>query len=144
VGIQTRAGRLVIPCDNYVAGTKAKQAHVIYSDDHGASWKLGGVLGPDCNECQVVELADGRLMLNMRSYRKSHRRLVALSNDGGLTWSDPADDAALVEPVCQASISRYPGDRSRILFSNPASMQREKMTVRLSYDEGRTWPVARE
>src|SRR5258708_6529105 len=61
VGIQTRAGRLVIPCDNYVAGTRAKQAHVIYSHDHGASWKLGGVVGPVCNDSQVVELAEGRL-----------------------------------------------------------------------------------
>lgn len=144
VGIQTRGGRLVIPCDNSVAGTKARQSHVIYSDDHGASWKLGGVVGPGCNECQVVELTDGRLMLNMCSYRGNHHRLVTLSKDGGQTWSEPAEDAALIDPVCQASILRYPGDKSHILFSNAASTRREKLTVRLSYDEAKTWPVARE
>jgi sialidase-1 len=143
VGIQLKAGRLVIPCDNMVAGSKARQSHVIYSDDHGATWKRGGVAGPDCNECQVVERTDGSLMLNMRSYRKTHRRLVAVSQDGGLTWSDPAEDPALVEPVCQASLLRYPGDGARLLFANPASTKRERMTVRLSPDDGKTWPAAR-
>jgi AcrR family transcriptional regulator len=55
---------------------------------------------------------------------------------------------ALIEPICQASIIRYTwpddGGRSRILFSNPASeTTRERMTIRLSYDEGRTWPVSK-
>jgi sialidase-1 len=141
-GIQTRSGRLVIPCDNIVAGSKRRQAHVIYSDDHGKTWQLGGVVGPDCNECQVVELRDGRLMLNIRSYRGQNRRLVAHSKDGGLTWSDPVADPALIEPVCQASLTRLPDGRA-LLFSNPASKKRENLTVRLSTDDGRTWPVAR-
>jgi len=146
VGIQTKSGRLVIPCDNYVTGTKTKQSHVITSDDHGATWKLGGVVGPNCNESQVVELADGHLTLNMRSYEANKRRLVATSSDGGLTWTKPESDAALIEPVCQASILRYSGlragEKNVILFSNPASTEREKMTVRASYDEAKTWPVA--
>ncbi len=145
VGIQLRSGRLVIPCDNKVAGTKANQAHVIYSDDRGATWKLGGVVGPKCNESQVIERTDGTLLLNMRSYQASNRRLVATSKDGGLTWSKPVEDAALVEPVCQASLIRQEvKGKSAVLFSNPASLKREKMTVRLSYDEGKTWPVAKE
>jgi sialidase-1 len=143
VGIQLKGGRLVIPCDNKVAAGKTLQSHVVYSDDHGTTWKLGGVVGPDCNECQVIERADGSLLLNMRSYRKTHRRLVAVSKDGGLTWSEPAEDSALVEPVCQASILRYPGEGDRVLFSNPASTKREKMTVRLSSDGGATWSAAR-
>jgi sialidase-1 len=142
-GIQTGSGRLVIPCDNQVAGTRVRQAHVIYSDDHGATWTRGGVVGPDCNECQVLELRDGRLLLNIRSYRGDHRRLIARSADGGLTWSEPAPDPALVDPVCQASLVRYPGAASRILFSNPASTQRKRLTLRLSADEAQTWPLAR-
>src|SRR5205823_9241043 len=132
-----------IPCDNMMADTKVQQSHVIYSDDHGKSWKLGGAVGPHCDESQLVELADGLLMLNIRSYRGNHRRLVATSMDGGQTWSTPTEDAALVEPVCQASIVRYPAEKGNLLFSNPASTKREKMTVRLSRDEGKTWPVAK-
>jgi sialidase-1 len=143
VGIQTDNGRLVIPCDNCVAGSKAKQSHVITSDDKGKTWRLGGVVGPQCDESQVVELADGSLLLNIRSYRGNNRRLVARSQDGGETWSEPVEDDALIEPVCQASIVRYPGNTGGLLFANPASKKRERMTVRLSRDGGRTWPMAK-
>jgi sialidase-1 len=141
VGIQLKTSRLVVPCDNYVAGTRARQAHVITSDDGGKSWKLGGVVGPDCNEAQVAELADGSLVLNMRSYRGNNRRLVATSKDGGLTWSRPVEAAALVEPVCQASLVRHRGDPGGLLFANPASKKRERLTVRFSPDGGKTWPA---
>jgi sialidase-1 len=148
VGIQMRSGRLVTPCDHAVAGTRKGYSHVIFSDDHGATWQLGGAAGPGCNESQVAELSDGSLLLNMRGYQGLNRRRVATSRDGGLTFSQPRADPALIEPVCQASLLRYPEGNSdgpcRLLFSNPASLKREKMTVRLSSDEGKTWPVARE
>jgi len=149
VGIQLRSGRLLIPCDNAVADTKRFFSHVIYSDDHGKTWKLGGVAGPDTNECQAVERTDGAVLLNMRNYDRTHKnvRAVATSADGGLTWSAVSYDAALVEPVCQASVLRLTpppeGEPSRIVFSNPASTKRENLTVRLSPDECRTWPVSR-
>jgi sialidase-1 len=143
VGIQLKSGRLVVPCDNQVAGSKRQQSHVIVSDDGGKTWKLGGVVGPQCDESQAAELPDGRILLNMRSYRGDHRRLVAVSKDGGQTFSRPTPDRQLVEPVCQASILSYRGERGSVLFSNPASTQRERMTVRLSRDGAKTWPYAR-
>jgi sialidase-1 len=143
VGIQTKAGRLVVPCDNYVKGSKERQAHVIVSDDGGKTWQLGGTVGPQCNESQIVELADGSLLLNMRSYRGTNRRLVAVSKDGGATFSRPEEAKDLIEPVCQASLVRGFGKERGILFSNPASKKRERMTVRLSTDEGKTWSHSR-
>lgn len=143
VGIQLKSGRLLIPCDNKVAGTKARQSHVIYSDDHGKSWKLGGVVGPNCNESQAVELSDGNVLLNMRSYQATNRRLTAVSKDGGITFSKPVEDSTLIEPVCQASIIRLPSEKNSILFSNPASSKREKMTIRLSTDDCTTWSASR-
>ncbi|MGC8642239.1 MAG: exo-alpha-sialidase [Isosphaeraceae bacterium] len=142
IGIQLRGGRLVVPCDNVVAGSKIQQSNVILSDDGGKTWRIGGVVGPHCDECQVVELADGRVMLNIRGYRGNHRRLVAISTDGGETFSAPVEDASLVEPVCQASILGI-SRTNDILFSNPASTQRERLTVRMSADGGKTWPHAR-
>ncbi len=145
VGIQLRSGRLVIPCDYAVLGTRDYGSHIIYSDDHGATWKSGGEALPQTNECQVVELEDGSLMLNMRSHRGQLCRTVALSGDGGLTFSEGKPDETLVEPVCQASFLRYTGKAahgmSRLIFSNPASIRRNMMTVRMSCDEGKTWPV---
>lgn len=144
-------GRLVIPCNHSTLTTSTQvvtRSHVIFSDDHGQSWQIGGVEAEMTNESTLVELADGSLLHNMRSYHKKNRRAVARSRDAGLTWSAVKLDDALIEPVCQGSILRctWPdnGERSRILFSNPASTKREKLTVRLSYDEGETWPVRRE
>lgn len=144
VGIQLKSGRLLIPCDSKSDGGKVRESHVIFSDDGGKTWKIGGVVGPQCNESQAVELADGSVMLNMRSFQGNNRRLVATSKDGGETFTKPVEDKELVEPVCQASILRLPGEKGGILFSNPASTKREKMTVRLSTDEGKTWPHAKE
>ena len=145
IGIQLKSGRLVIPCDHAEAKTRQWFSHVIYSDDHGANWKLGGTVGPKCNESQIVERSDGSLLFNMRSYRGGNRRLTATSADGGSTFTEPVKDEALIEPVCQASILRLDNAASgTLLFANPASTKREKMTVRLSRDDGKTWPLSRE
>jgi sialidase-1 len=143
VGIQLKSGRLLIPCDSKSEGGKVLESHVIYSDDRGRTWKIGGVVGPQCNESQAVELADGSVMLNMRSYQGNNRRKVAISKDEGETFAKPVADQSLIEPVCQASILRLPGDSGGIMFSNPASTRREKLTVRLSRDEGKTWAFAK-
>ena len=142
------AGRLVAPCDHIEAVTQRYYSHVIFSDDHGDTWQLGGVTPEDqVNECQVVELADGRLLLNMRNYDPSqHNRQVAFSDNAGMTWQDQHFDEALSEPICQASLRRYawpqPGRAGVILFANPASRaSRANLTVRASYDEGQTWPA---
>lgn len=143
-------GRLVIPCDHRVNGNKddkeswakAGRSHVFYSDDHGQTWKLGGASDYSMNECAVVELPDGTLMLNSRSYRGKACRGVSLSKDGGATWEPTTDDPALVESVCQASLIRY--DENTLLFSNPATPKgRHHLTVRASSDQGKTWPRSR-
>jgi sialidase-1 len=150
-GIQLRNGRLVIPCD-HVAGTNPNYAesahsHVIYSDDHGKSWKIGGITQPGTNESVIVQTVDGSLYLNCRNYVGEKRRAYAWSNDNGETFSQSGWDETLVEPVCQASMIRYTDtdshDKNRVLFSNPASTQRERMTVRISYDECKTWDAGK-
>ena len=144
-GVQLANGRLVVPCD-FSAGDPDAQhrhfgSHVIYSDDHGATWQIGGVIAGQVNECALALLGDGRLYLNMRSYHGANRRAVAWSSDNGATWSPVRTDQTLVEPVCQASLQSL-GDQ-RLLFANPAGVKRENMTVRLSEDGGETWAHAR-
>lgn len=149
-GIQLTTGRLLIPCDHIEAGTRRCYSHVIYSDDHGAQWRLGGSTPDDqVNECEAVELEDGRILLNLRNYNRNQRaRARSWSGDGGLIWSWVERDPTLIEPICQASIRRWTTKaehgHGRILFSNPASVEaRRRLTVRLSYDEGMTWPELR-
>ncbi len=147
-GIQLRSGRLLVPCD-HVSADMQWGAHAIYSDDGGRTWRAGGVAGPGTNECQVAERRDGALVLNMRTAEPARRepgrkyRLVSTSEDAGLTWTAPQPDRTLIEPICQAALVRVPDpDRDLFVFSNPASGKREKMTVRLSPDGGRTWTHA--
>ena len=153
MGIQLRynkdhKGRLVIPGRGNYDEQKVG-SYVIYSDDHGESWHKGQcVPGTGGGECQAIELTDGSLAINIRSGRKGCR-VVAISKDGGMTWANAYDEQQLPEYGCQASILRYTDpfqdDRNRILFSNPNTTERErmKMTVRLSYDDGKTWPVSK-
>ena len=97
------------------------------------------------------------MLINMRNYwgrdgRRPERhgmRAIARSRDAGQTWSELEFDAALIEPLCQASLLALfdPADakKSVLVFSNPASRDaRRKLTVRQSVDGGKTWPAGRE
>lgn len=160
VGVQIHygehKGRLLFPA-NYRKSFDKRQpsySHVIFSDDHGKTWELGEALGEYTNECQLAEIVENGkpgLLINMRNHwgrggfpNKSGSRLVARSFDGGESWDAEAMDRALPEPPCQASLYRYSfagaGEPSRLLFANPIGPGRSNLRVRLSLDEGRTWP----
>jgi len=152
-------GRLVVPANFRESFDKRQPSwsHVIYSDDHGKTWRRGGKLGKFTNECQVAEVLEhgkSALLFNARNHwgrggvpAKSGHRLIARSTDGGLTWSDDLMDRALSDPPCQASLFRFgweqSGEKSLLLFANPAGPGRKALTIRGSTDEGRTWPHAK-
>ncbi|MEX0612026.1 MAG: sialidase family protein [Pirellulales bacterium] len=146
--IGAHPGRLLIPCDHAFTWPPQRDgvyySHVFFSDDHGESWRLGGTAGRYNNECAVVELGDGSLMLNARAWDDHRERAIALSRDGGMSWSNVIWEDDLLDPQCQASLVRFEDESDRLLFSNPADRnKRVNMTVRLSLDGGKTWPVAR-
>ena len=116
-------------------------SHIIYSDDHGATWQIGGVVDIGTNECTVAELEDGSLYINCRNYVGGKRRAVARSVDEGQAFGPLEWDDTLVEPICQASLEQLAD--GQLLFANPASTERERLTVRLSPDGGHSWPVGR-
>jgi sialidase-1 len=140
IGIVTQfnhPGRIIIPA----------KGRNIYSDDHGATWNYA--LAPaGSDEGTIVELMDGRLMRNDRpvssQWELSKRRRVSA---GSIESGFPAftSDNTLLDPKCEASILRYNTDAPhRIVFLNSAStVTRGKMRVRISYDDGQTWPISR-
>ncbi len=134
-------GRLVVPFN--MGDASGWRVYAAISDDGGAIWRMGDMAprlsGTQPNEVQFVELADGRLMMNARNQAAARQRLVAISEDGGMTWSTPTPDPALVDPVCMGAIVRAaPGV---LAFSNPNHPQeRVNGTLRFSFDEGKTWP----
>ncbi|MFN3323981.1 MAG: exo-alpha-sialidase [Bryobacteraceae bacterium] len=154
-GIQLKNGRLLVPV--WLSTGTGGHAHrpsvvsTIYSDDGGATWKRGEIAVPNneefVNPSETVaeQLADGRVMLNVRSESTQRRRLVVTSPDGATGWATPRFQEELVEPICFGSLVRFSGagdDRpDRLLFVNPDSPTRERrnLTVRLSEDDGATW-----
>lgn len=140
-------GRLLIPCDHASTWPPRQDgfyySHVFYSDDHGESWRLGGNAGRYNNECAVAELADGTVMLNARAWDDHRVRGTAISHDGGMSWSEMSWNRDLPDSQCQASLVRLHDASDQLLFSNPADQnKRVNMTVRLSLDGGKTWPIA--
>lgn len=146
-------GRLLSPAnhsDHENPDVHPYRSHVLYSDDHGQTWEIGGIHQDRTNESAVVELVDGSILQAMRSYHGKNLRAMSRSDDGGESWSDVYLDPALTTPVCQASILRYSwpeddetGNKSRILFSSPDGTGRNRISIWVSYDEGKTWPVKR-
>lgn len=141
-------GRLIIPCDHkafHEDGSQTYHSHILYSDDHGETWRLGAETGHGLNECEAVELSDGAVMINSRNHGVDYfNRGVSISRDGGETFDSFRRDEVLIEPRCQASIRRYAWPDAEqpglILFSNPASKGgRVGLTLRGSYDDGATW-----
>ncbi|HSJ04108.1 MAG: exo-alpha-sialidase [Verrucomicrobium sp.] len=173
-GIQVQRGkhqgRLVVPV--WLSTGTGGHAHrpsvtsTVFSDDHGKTWQRGAVAVPNTeewvypNETVVVELADGSVMLNVRSESKNHRRIVVESPDGATKWSHPRFDEALLEPISMGSITRYSltsaQDKNRIVFANPHNLERldgkaaegksrdrRNLSLKLSYDEGKTWAFSK-
>lgn len=147
-------GRIIMPFNQGPFGDW--RVYAAFSNDDGLSWQMGNVAEGDGkghgNEVQMVELSDGRLMLNARTQGQggTKHRKIALSVDGGQSWSPLEIDRSLIDPVCQASILRYSwpeeveprGSGGRILFANPHSQSgRENGMLQVSSDEGVTWSV---
>lgn len=161
--IQLKSGRLLVPArhrEDIGKGRLRSFAHCFYSDDHGGNWKLGGTIGLNTSECQLVELANGDVRVMSRNESSEDapdnlRHLTSLSHDGGVTWEPVCRAEELITPRCHGPVERFTlaskQDKNRLLFSSPASPYRQKehpygrynLTIRLSYDEGETWTAGR-
>lgn len=168
-GIQLTNGRLVIPVWMSIGGGehghRPSVVSSIYSDDGGSTWHGGEIAAGEKdplinpNETVAVQMLDGGVMFSFRSESLQHRRAIAYSPDGATNWTRPEFVNDLVEPICMAGLDRLPPapgtSRSRLIYShcdngtepdlNSRSRYffRKNLTIRLSYDEGRTWPVKR-
>ncbi|KAJ5779896.1 Sialidase family [Penicillium paradoxum] len=128
-------------------GSSASQAFSVYSDDGGATWKKGNFIGTGMDENKVVELSNGDVMLNSRPSDGSGYRKVAISTDGGVTYSSPKSETQLPDPANNGAIARmYPdaaqgsSDAKILLFTNANSKtSRSNGTIRYSCDDGKTW-----
>jgi sialidase-1 len=149
-GIAMQDGKIVFAAQ-YWDEKKMPYSTIIYSEDHGSSWK-GKIEGPKSNttESQMVETIPGTLMLNMRDNRGAFRS-VATTNNMGATWTEhPTSYNALPDPVCMGSIikatMKVKGVMREVLFFSNAntSSGRYNITIKASLDLGETWLPANQ
>ena len=156
-GIQMKNGRLIVPV--WLSTGTGSTAHrpscvsTIYSDDHGKTWLCGEIIASDPNppnpsESAVVQLSDGRVLLNIRNESKDLRRGYSISPDGTTKWSAFVFDTNLPDPVCMASLIKIKNnsqnEKNNVLFSNlnnGENHDRKNLTIRMSSDDCKTWPV---
>jgi sialidase-1 len=143
-GITMKDGTIVFACQ-FIGADRVPNASIIYSKDHGKTWKIGTIARTNTTEAQVAELEPGTLMLNMRDNRGGSRA-VAVTEDMGKTWKEhESSRTALREPVCMASLISVKSEdnilgRNILLFSNPDDTKtRDNITIKASLDGGETW-----
>ncbi|MFF7729554.1 exo-alpha-sialidase [Streptomyces sp. NPDC008001] len=130
---------------------RANHAALALSDDGGAHWRLGAVdtqvTAPDGtyaqkpSELTLAERADGSVYAGGREQDGTElgNRDFAVGTDGGAEFAGPFRAVPdLYTPMVQGSVAVLrPG---RWIFASPADPDRRRsMTIRSSYDEGRTW-----
>ncbi|MBL8148267.1 MAG: exo-alpha-sialidase [Anaerolineae bacterium] len=135
------------------AGVFASQNALIWSDDLGESWHHAQpcpVIG--LNEAAAVVLSDGSVLINSRAYineQPAGRRALTRAHftaESGVHYGVTIYHPVLEDSAVQASMLRLETERgSVILFAHPAhSRARRRLTLHLTFDDGATWPVARE
>ena len=120
------------------------RAHGFFSDDHGKTFQLSESIEiPGSNEAIAAEISDDRMIMSIRNQRGDIRsRILAYSSDGGKSWDEAYFEKALPDPVCQGSILSLGilNGRTVLAHSNASdTKERNNLTLKISYDEGKTW-----
>lgn len=116
-------------------GKNNVQEYIIYSDDEGDTWKFStqsAYNGGD--ESKLVELADGTVMI---SVRQGGQRGYNKSTDGGVTWGTQAKWADISGTACNGDILYV--NKHVLLHSYPNNGSRKNLTIKASFDDGKSW-----
>ena len=127
-------GRIMFAMSHRFANNNV-QEYIIYSDDEGDTWKFStqsAYSGGD--ESKLVELADGTVMI---SVRQSGQRGYNKSTDGGVTWGTQAKWADISGCACNADILYV--NKHVMLHSYPNNGSRKNLTIKASFDDGKSW-----
>lgn len=127
-------GRIMFAMSHRFANNNV-QEYIIYSDDEGNTWKFStqsAYSGGD--ESKLVELADGTVMI---SVRQSGQRGYNKSTDGGVTWGTQAKWADISGCACNGDILYV--NKHVMLHSYPNNGSRKNLTIKASFDDGKSW-----
>ena len=157
--VQLTGGRIIVPaawhpCPDGTDKTWSPYAvcRAFFSDDDGRTWQASAdVPGPRetrpvvLQEPGVVELADGRLLMWMRTNQPSQYQCY--SRDRGEHWSEPQPGPLISAPYSPASIKRIPWTGHLLCVWNdhsgrhpyPNKANRTPLCLAVSPDDGLTW-----
>lgn len=127
-------GRIMFAMSHRFANNNV-QEYIIYSDDEGNTWKFStqsAYSGGD--ESKLVELADGTVMI---SVRQGGQRGYNKSTDGGVTWGTQAKWADISGCACNGDILYV--NKHVMLHSYPNNGSRKNLTIKASFDDGKSW-----
>jgi predicted neuraminidase len=159
--IVARDGRILVPFQHYLgpddeqhkapldrAFTNPRNG-VIMSADGGRTWTEHGDIRLTPNdryfgwaEDNIVELADGRIVMLIRADGLGGVLYKAESRDGGRTWPEFAGLTPIPNPGSKATLYGLGGDTVALLH-NPNAKHRSPMALWISFDGMKTWPYQR-
>ena len=139
------SGRIILACREYIDGIR--WPYCLYSDDDGINWQSGSRVpdpeltseqkkGQNVNEPSVAHLADGRLLMSMRSIAGG--QFFSYSADQGQTWTKPYL-SPLRGACCPAAIARIPGSDDILAVWAYGFCGRTPLVSAVSSDGGTTW-----
>ena len=113
------------------------------SGDDAHSWDMWGRISGSKNQHPaLLQRTDGSLLALLRPSGGQGRILQSVSDDGGNCWS-PAELTELTSPFAGLDAVRLQDGRFAVVYnSNPK--ERNPLTISVSEDEGRTWPLKRD
>ncbi len=161
-------GRLLCPSrifagryENWVDIRNYVYNNAMYSDDHGKTWKISAPVQLGTGEGTLIETGNGDILYNSRAYFGDGKRYLATSTDGGATFGNFTTDDFLEEEKrmgCNASFLRVERDElgaelaekflpeasdAITIFIAPRAETRRNMTACVSFDDGKSWKVAK-
>ncbi|MGN6530847.1 MAG: sialidase family protein, partial [Ginsengibacter sp.] len=139
-------GRIYVAANHSAGDPKPElkdyQAHGYFTDDHGATFHLSETVPFEgSNESTAAELSNNSLMMNSRNQTAKYR-IVSLSKDGGENWDTTFVDHNLPDPICEGSLLNIGTKHGKFVLAfcnNDDKNRRHCLTLRISFDEGKTW-----
>lgn len=167
--VRLSSGRIVLPFALHRYNPKWKeekmwcdvdpfgQVGCAWSDDEGQTWQLSKAFASAfradggrtaAHEPGLVELEDGRVMMNIRSYEETVEPFaptirVAYSSDGCETWTTPVPGLGCA-PEAPATIARLTSGELVMVYNDHWTREalwgyRTPLVIAVSEDEGKSW-----
>ena len=132
-----RDGSVLIP----LANENVNMSAMAIAHDGGARWTTSAAVPtPGLIQPSVVQMADGSLRAFFRDARGTERIATSASTDDGRTWSQATlTDLPNRSGGIEAATLR--SGHLAIVYNDHTGRERDRLSIAVSPDQGRTWPI---